>query len=316
MLNGPFHPKLVSNVTIGDEPHSNMTEVSAPTSPVPRSASYTHLHASEPTVDTPTRRQSFRRSFSENVLANSSSLNNGVPKLPSKEPTSMALLRRKSSARYHLNSTPSESKPAPSGFELGSDEEEESIIKAPGSKEHVAAHDRQKLRRSISGSLSRLTRRSWISTPQVSAVLAEKPSVRQDPSDVLGAGNRQERQVGESSPAEMGEVWNTDGTNGSPNGKKEFLRRDSLLRRKSRRPLSALISKDIGNQLPSVPPIPKSFSTDKLQSTDYKGSITSMPALSSAPLFLERTGVTGTETPRKRDELWSAFRNLDGDYQK
>lgn len=312
MFNGPFHPKLVSNVTFGDKPHSSTTDVSAPTSPISRSASYTQLHPSEPTVDTPARRQSFRRSFSENFLANSSSLNNGLPKLPSKEPTSMALLRRRSLAKLHPNSAPLESKPALSGFELGPGEEEESIVKTPDRKEHVAAQDRQRLRRSISGSLSKLTRRSWISAPQTSATPSEKTHMRQDRSDALGAGNGQERRVGESSPAEKAEAWNFDGTN----GKNEVLGRDSLLRRKSRRPLSALISKDIANQLPSVPPIPKSFSTDKLQSTDYKGSITSIPALTSAPLFLERTGASGTETPRKRDELWSAFRNLDGDYQK
>ena len=312
MFNGPFHPKLVSNVTFGDKPHNSMTDVSAPTSPISRSASYTQLHPSEPAVDTPARRQSFRRSFSENVLANSSSLNNGLPKLPSKEPTSVSLLRRRSLAKHYPNSAPSGSKPALSGFELGPDEEEDSIVKTPDRKEHVAAQDRQRLRRSISGSLSKLTRRSWNSAPQNSAASAGKTHMRLDRSDALGAGHGQERRVGESSSAGRGEAWGIDGTN----GKKEVMRRDSLLRRKSRRPLSALISKDIGNQLPSVPPIPKSFSTDKLQSTDYQGSITSMPALTSAPLFLERTGASGTETPRKRDELWSAFRNLDGEYQK
>lgn len=312
MFNGPFHPKLVSNVTIGENPHNNMTDVSAPTSPIPRSASYTHLHPSEPTIDSPARRKSFRRSFSENVLANSSSLNNGLPKLPSKQPTSMALLRRKSSAKWHPKSSPMESKPTLSGFELGPDEEEHGIVKTADSKEHVAAQDRQRLRRSISGSISKLTRRSWIPAPEVSAVPLDKTHVGQDRSDLLAAGNGQVRRHGESSPAGRGEAWSSDGTV----GKGELLRRESLLRRKSRRPLSALISKDIGNQLPSVPPIPKSFSTDKLQSPDYKGSITGMPTLTSAPLVLERAGATGTETPRKRDELWSVFRNLDGDYHK
>ncbi|EMC92722.1 hypothetical protein BAUCODRAFT_76971 [Baudoinia panamericana UAMH 10762] len=69
--------------------------------------------------------------------------------------------------------------------------------------------------------------------------------------------------------------------------------------------------------IPRVPSLPKSFSTDKLptyrSNTPQPGRAAPMPRMLSA----DRIPTTGLTIPiRKRDELWSVFRALDGDYTK
>lgn len=70
-----------------------------------------------------------------------------------------------------------------------------------------------------------------------------------------------------------------------------------------------------GSIMPKMPPMPKSLSLDRMPSirhlhfTDGKSG-----ALSFKSLY--RPQVAGTETLRKRDELASVFRSLDGEFQK
>ncbi|KAK3708628.1 hypothetical protein LTR37_011350 [Vermiconidia calcicola] len=68
---------------------------------------------------------------------------------------------------------------------------------------------------------------------------------------------------------------------------------------------------------PAVPALPKSFSTDRLPSSQSgrlsPNSQVPMPRLLSTS---QRTTTSGLTMPRKKDELWSAFRALDGDFAK
>ncbi|KAG9745872.1 DUF1765-domain-containing protein, partial [Aureobasidium melanogenum] len=66
---------------------------------------------------------------------------------------------------------------------------------------------------------------------------------------------------------------------------------------------------------PPMPQLPKSFSTDRLHNTTHlhPGSANPMPPLSSAEKYQTLPALS---LPRKKDELWSVFRSLDGDYTK
>ncbi|KAF2712295.1 DUF1765-domain-containing protein [Pleomassaria siparia CBS 279.74] len=68
------------------------------------------------------------------------------------------------------------------------------------------------------------------------------------------------------------------------------------------------------SEIPAVPPIPKSFSTDGLPSHFSPTSPTHIPPL---PRNLSSDKLKGTRTePRKKDELWSVFRTLEADHRK
>jgi len=66
---------------------------------------------------------------------------------------------------------------------------------------------------------------------------------------------------------------------------------------------------------PPMPQLPKSFSTDKLHTTSHlhPDRAIPMPPLASAEKYQTLPSLT---LPRKKDELWSVFRSLDGDYTK
>ncbi|KAF1959559.1 DUF1765-domain-containing protein [Byssothecium circinans] len=66
---------------------------------------------------------------------------------------------------------------------------------------------------------------------------------------------------------------------------------------------------------PAVPPVPKSFSTDKLPA--YALSPTSPTHIPPLPRIVSSEKLKGSKTePRKKDELWTVFRTLDGDLRK
>lgn len=67
--------------------------------------------------------------------------------------------------------------------------------------------------------------------------------------------------------------------------------------------------------MPRMPPIPKSLSLDRIPSIRHlQFSDSNSGALNSKSSY--RPQVAGAETLRKRDELASVFRSLDGEFQK
>ncbi len=69
-------------------------------------------------------------------------------------------------------------------------------------------------------------------------------------------------------------------------------------------------------QRPPVPSLPKSFSTDRLPIF----RATQVPQSRAAPVprlvSSDQTASTGSILPKKKDELWTVFRTLDGEYVK
>lgn len=68
-------------------------------------------------------------------------------------------------------------------------------------------------------------------------------------------------------------------------------------------------------QTPAVPPLPKSFSTEKLPS--YVQSPTSPNHVPPMPRNISTDKLKGSKAePRKKDDLWTVFRTLEGDLRK
>lgn len=163
---------------------------------------------------------------------------------------------------------------------------------------------RDSRRKSVSESFATFARKSWITT-------SRSPSPKRMP---LG-DSKQSEDKSTGSPAvvniansQKAEQPQTSDLSGSP--QKPVLRRTSTLQRLKQRPQSVLNFTNLtsanssSSSLPSstenkstprtsvekVPPVPKTFSTEKLHNLGLDG--------------------------RRRDELWSAFRSLDNDFAK
>lgn len=102
---------------------------------------------------------------------------------------------------------------------------------------------------------------------------------------------------------------------------KSFLgRKGTLLRKKSTRPVSALTHIEAAEEAsvprPAMPAIPKSFSTDRLpvsHSRTQNDRAIPVPRLVSGEKV---PNLAALSLHKKKDELWTIFRSLDGDYTK
>ena len=165
--------------------------------------------------------------------------------------------------------------------------------------------------RSVSGSLSSFAKKSWHTasrspSPQPRSALAgshlaTKPTANfSRPSQTFPPSNHEE--------------YSRRLNNGDAS---HSLNKSFAIGKKSRRPLSAFLGKVSSEpKVPSVPSIPKSFSTDQLMSIPHvHASSDILPTIPKSMSF-DRLHVLGVESLRRRDELWSAFRALDGEFHK
>lgn len=279
-----------------------------PTASIPRSASYTRLQ-SDTTLDAlPEQRDGLRRSFSENVLTIAD--DNNEPHLPTTRHDKEDLEPRKSTgyteaAQRHSSSTASDRKATTTDFMIGGEETGDDDISKPRKALKATSPGRARMRRSVSGSISRLARKSWIIT---SRSPSPSPNGQRLHKDKSAPPLRPQPKASLKDPNEK-----ASRTSNGPND--SLPRRNSFLTRRSR-PLSALLGRDAAPDAPSVPPIPTSFSTDKLPSLGHKRSfLNGAPAVPHSTSFEKLQG-SGTEILRRKDDLWSAFRNLDGEYHK
>ena len=170
--------------------------------------------------------------------------------------------------------------------------------------------------RSPSRSFSKLKRKSWISSQSRSSspskdgsrsAGAEGPTNDTKNSD---AGRRKSIITLSSNSEKIG---SNDERDGSP-----LSRKGTVLTKKPKRPLSALLKgsnpTDLTPPVPALPPLPKSFSTDKLSYVTPSPTSERIPPI---PRHLSSDKLKGIRTElRKKDELWNVFRALDGDLRK
>lgn len=283
---------------------------------IPRSASYTHLPC--PISPNPTfAAMGMRRTLSENVLsvpdetarrATPLSRSSAVGlKTKESQDAKNVNLRKSTRSRMHPKITISK-------FTLSLDRKpEETTHKPPKTAAMEDRPDRIMKVKSVSGSLSSFARKSW------------KPASRSpSPSkDIPERGNAvTEISVLDSTTPDVASAMG----NGTGARKADFegaingvSRNSTVAYKKQRRPLSTFLGRSSpgsGSYASSVASIPKSISTDKLPSVFHGYPIAErLPALPRT-MSSERLQGIGLDLPRRRDELWGAFRTLDGDFQK
>ncbi|KAL8821116.1 MAG: hypothetical protein Q9223_000808 [Gallowayella weberi] len=145
---------------------------------------------------------------------------------------------------------------------------------------------------SFSGSFSRLARGSWVSRSS-------------SPSPLASDRDRQREAPSDTSASLFNSTLNTRVDSNSAG--RPAKRRG--------RPLSALLGKmPSDTTVPSVPAVSSSLTTPKLPRVRSRAleNATTVPNLTS----WEPSQGIGSDTQRKKDELSSAFRTLEGDYQK
>lgn len=290
------------------------------TSTIPRSASYTQLSADAKVDATLGRKSSLSRSFSENVLVN---IHGNVARQSSTNKGSEDGLKSRTRSLRRLGSSKrqkdADTQSTVSNFTIGPDLSSQVFADESKIPKEGTTQSSERKAPLVAGPISSLAKKSWISKSRSPSPSPTKTKLRKE----TGPEVESTHHVNGSSPAvdvktsslSAAEV-NDDASNPSLHihVKGSLSRRNSLLT-KSRRPLSSLLSKGPLSEIPSVPPIPTSYSTDRLPLSTIQ-SRSSKPPYVPKSRSSERLQGLGTETPRKKDELWSVFRTLDGEYQK
>ena len=309
MSNGPIIPEAVS--TPSNHALTSEAEKTHASSMLPRSASHTALVEAGSIKKRPERRDGIHRSLSENLLANTAgnvSRKDSVPRQSQDSVKSRRSLRRLGSTKDRPTQKESGSQHTVSKFIVGTGTATEDPIARPRSSTKERTPDRELKTRSVTSSLSKFARKSWASASRSPSPSPSTRRSRKEPDDAHDPAESFPK------PTEISQGAQTYNAKATMNG---TTRRNSILSKRPRRPLSSLLSKGHESPgTPSVPPIPKSYSTDKLPSLTHKSSTLSNPPALPKSRSFERLNGKGTESPRKKDELWSVFRNLDGEFQK
>ena len=115
----------------------------------------------------------------------------------------------------------------------------------------------------------------------------------------------------------------------SSDSEQAVARKSTLLRKRSPRPVSGLFRSSTNEEQEKtekdkrrqsvVPPVPRitlphSFSTDRLPSAHSAPHSPGLTPPPPRPLTSQKTGALAL--PKKKDELWTHFRNLDGEFSK
>ena len=302
--------------------HPQVPNQADPTSPIPRSASYTQLPA-DPKTDAAVSEGelSLSRSFSENVLVNvqGNLSSQNFPPRGSEDgfKSRTSSLRRLGTSRRRKEY---DSQSTRSRFTVGPDLSAQDL--AEESKSHNDGNTQAIEHRAptVAGSITSLARKSWINNPRSPSPPPTKSRLRKE----AGQGVESITRVNGSNPSfdlktSLSSAAEVRGDVPIPplyvNGKGRLSRRSSVLT-KSRRPLSSFMSKSPLSETPSVPPIPKSYSTDRLPSPSIQSMTSSKPPSVPKSRSSEPLQGLGAEAPRRKDELWTVFRTLDGEYQK
>ena len=254
-----------------------------------------------------------RRTFSDTILSN---LENEVCRTPSSRSDSNAgvegndtvKLGRQKSSRFGGHPKISISKFAVTEQPDGTKSEKPPKVTVIRNRS-----DRDPKTRSVTSSLSTLARKSFIS-PSRSPSPSRGKHIDEgyDNDGVLkvmalpGSTTVRERSLDTEQLVSQGDS-------------RMIKRRNTLTGKKPKRPLSALLGKpatSFDGESPVVPAIPKSFSSDRLPSLVQRHSPLEKQPTIPRSKSSERLQTPLLDTPRKKDELWSNFRTLDGEFQK
>lgn len=280
---------------------------------LPRAASYTYFPQVKDAVVDDTAVVGFKGTFSEGDLDGSTASNHDGDSYfssggssPDTEPT-----------------TPSESKPLelrahPRDSKITISEFTRSVQPSQAQLEYNAAEAQRKANaaatetNALSRQFTRLRRKSWKPMSR-----SPSPKKREAQDGTPGAGAPTGTGWGLSAARRKSFGLERRSTNDTEAGSVTPIKKGTLLAKKPKKPLSVLL-KSPAEPIPSVPalpPLPKSFSTDRLPSLTR--SIPSPERVPPVPRNPSPDKSKGAKVEiRKKDELWSVFRTLDSDFQK
>jgi hypothetical protein len=185
------------------------------------------------------------------------------------------------------------------------------ILRTPVSAEGDEVHE---LPTQSSNHLSaRFRRRSWMPSSR-SPSPGRKKTAAEGLVDTLGKASSVVRR---SSPFRRS--TESDNDDNRSRSRSSSLSR-TLTNKLSKRPTSAIFDappKNLSSPVSKPWQLPKSFSTDKLSLSSFtksKAANTAPPVPRLGSKDTQR--LANSEASKKRDELWTVFRNLDGDFQK
>jgi hypothetical protein len=168
-------------------------------------------------------------------------------------------------------------------------------------------------------SLTKLRRKSWISShSRPSSPTKEPPPVPAIPANQTIAEAQRKESLNVDTKGRKSLTAsrsNPDSSKAIEDTQNSTAPKNRVLTKKHNR-LSGLFNPLPTEQdAPAVPPLPRAFSTDKLPS--YALSPTSPTHIPPLPKNPSSDKLKGPKTePRKKDELWTVFRTLDGDLRK
>ena len=172
----------------------------------------------------------------------------------------------------------------------------------------------------------KLRRRTWLVASRATSPTTENAEARQivdsAPTSPVRSTKPRERRMSlrrRDSSKHIGKEKHSrkDDIQDSNGAQRPGIERKGTLKKASR-PLSLLLSGTSDkseSHPPPIPSLPKSYSTDRLPTLKPSAGteterVPPMPGLISAEKLLR------AEFGRKKDELWTVFRTLDGEYQK
>lgn len=285
---------------------------------LPRAASFTFLPVST-NSDIDAVNGGIKRTFSENALARFDVVEEGAS--PEDAGLSMRQKRDKPLTANNLDrrkSTRPTIKPkiTISKFALSASQGEDDTTYQSRTTSIPKKSDREAAPRSVSRSLSGFARKSWISASR-----SPSPGRRGEQNFLYdGAVSDGEVAAKTPSPPKVLPIDKGREMADSPELGKSPSRKGTVLVKKSHRPLSAFLQRSTVEtglpRSPSLTSLRKSLSNDKLPSLNRSSSpsekIPPMPRSTST----ERLQNMGLDMSKKKDELWSTFRALDGHFQK
>lgn len=272
---------------------------------IPRSASCDHL-SNGTILNVPSQPHGIKRTLSENSLA---SLQGGIPRQPYRT-EKLGIVDRDVGIHSSTRSENNKPRMTISKYTLATQYDGSATYAREAEKgANLVGFGRKP--RSVSGSLSSFAKKSW-------STASRSPSPRKT-STPLEETTMTKPRLDHARPSPSSST-NKPIQNGRkpPNGSaSDLARHSSTVGKKTRRPLSAFLGKaPTEPQFPLVPTIPKSFSSDRLPAITQIHASSEKPPTIPKSISSDRLQNLGMDSLRRKDELWGAFRALDGEFHK
>lgn len=164
--------------------------------------------------------------------------------------------------------------------------------------------------RSVSGSLTNFAKKPWATASRSPSPRKRPPQVECDALSVPGLCQTMALPAAAATSEKVGENLS--------NAVVESASKGPIQGKKSRRPLSAFLGRASSeSKVHVVQSIPKAFSSDTLSTINLVHPSTNTPLVIPRSISSDRLHSLGNDSPpRKRDELWGAFRAIDSELHK